>query len=164
VRRLSFLLLIAIVGCTKAPRNAAPGPAPAFELPDLAGGTLSLAALQGKVVVLDFWATWCAPCIAELPDLAQFARKNAPRGVEVIGVVLDSGEPQDISDFVRDHKITYRQLIGNEEVRDAYDANQGYPTTFVIDPAGRLVTRTLGAVPDKFERLQKAVDAALAHP
>jgi thiol-disulfide isomerase/thioredoxin len=163
MRRASVLLLLLASACSHVPRSHG-GPAPAFDLKDLAGGSVSLATLQGKVVVLDFWATWCAPCVAELPELADFSRKNAPRGVEVMGVVFDSGEPKEIADFVRDHKIPYRQLIGTDSVQDAYDANQGFPTTFVIDGKGSLVTRTVGAVPDKFERLQKAVDSVLGHP
>jgi peroxiredoxin len=160
MRRAPLLLILFLSACTR-PMKPAVGPAPAFELKDLAGGTVNLAALQGKVVVLDFWATWCSPCVAELPDLADFARKNASRGVEVMGVVFDSGDPKDVSDFVREHKIPYRQLIGTDSIQDAYDANQGWPTTFVIDPRGTLLSRTVGAVPDKFDRLQKEVDTAL---
>jgi thiol-disulfide isomerase/thioredoxin len=164
MRRVAPLLAVFLVAaCTRAGKPVL-GPAPAFDLKDLAGGNASLQALHGKVVVLDFWATWCSPCVAELPELAEFSRKNAPRGVEVVGVVFDSGEAKEISDFVQEHKIPYRQLIGTDTVQDAYDANQGFPTTFVIDPKGTLVSRVVGAVPDKFERLQKDVDAALAQP
>lgn len=153
----------ASLGCTQAPPAArAIGPAPAFELPDLAGsGKVSLASLSGKVVVLDFWATWCGPCIAEIPDYAEFSSRNRTRGVEVIGVVLDSGEPQEVLDFVREHKISYRQLVGTDKVAEAFGADQGLPTTFVIDGKGVILSKTLGSPPDKFRKLQQTVDAAL---
>jgi thiol-disulfide isomerase/thioredoxin len=114
--------------------------------------------------VLDFWATWCGPCIAEIPEYSEFTRKNQGRGVEVVGVVVDSGDPQDIQDFVREHRITYRQLLGNEETMDAFGGNRGLPTTFVIDRQGVIRKKVMGSVKGKFEDLQKTVDAALGAP
>src|SRR5262245_38145494 len=159
--RASLAALALLAACGPPPKREL-GPAPAFELRDLAGGTATLASFKGKVVVMDFWATWCGPCIAEIPEYAAFLKKNAPRGVEVVGVVCDSGEPQDIQDFVRQHGITYRQLIGDDKVQEAYGSDGGFPTTFVIDGKGTLRVKEVGSSPSKFERLQSAVDAALA--
>jgi peroxiredoxin len=156
---LVTLSLVAASACTKAP--AGKRTAPAFELRDLAGGTVTLSALEGKVVVLDFWATWCGPCLKEIPEYADFWSKNKGRGVEVVGVVVESGEPEEILDFVREHRIPYRQLLGDESVQRDFGATQGLPTTFVIDAGGQIVSKILGSPPDKFARLQKTVDQAL---
>jgi peroxiredoxin len=156
------LLLALAPACGPARKSSEVKAAPVFDLPDLNGGRTSLASLQGKVVIVDFWATWCGPCIQEIPEYAEFWRKNQPRGIEVIGVVMDSGSPQEISDFVRDNKIPYRQLIGDEKTAESFGVNQGYPTTFVIDGKGMIRTKMLGSPPTKFQKLQEVVDAALS--
>ncbi|HEY7509859.1 MAG TPA: TlpA disulfide reductase family protein [Vicinamibacteria bacterium] len=159
-RAVLAVLTTASLAACRAPQSEV-RPAPAFELPDLAGGKVASSQLKGKVVVLDFWATWCGPCIKEIPDYAEFWRKNRSRGVEVVGVVCDSGEPAEIQDFVREYKIPYRQLLGDEEIQVAFGALQGFPTTFVIDGEGVIRKKILGSPPGKFEALQKLVDEAL---
>ncbi len=134
-------------------------PAPAFELSDVGGGRTSLESLKGKVIVLDFWATWCGPCIVEIPEYAQLWRKNHDRGVEIVGVACDS-EPQDVQDVIRAHQIPYRQLLSDGKVESLYGA-EGLPTTFVIDRQGRIRKKFVGTTTEKFDKLQQAIDELL---
>ncbi len=158
---LAIFAVLMSVACGAPPtqQNTA---APPFDLPNLAGGRTTLASFQGKVVVVDFWATWCTPCIKEIPEYTDFYAKNKSRGVEMVGVVFDSGEPSEIQEFLQKTKVAYPQLVGADELLASYKANQGFPTTFVIGKKGQIVKKVLGSPPGKFEGLQKSVDEALA--
>jgi cytochrome c biogenesis protein CcmG, thiol:disulfide interchange protein DsbE len=154
-----LLGLILAGGCI---RNAPlqPRPAPAFDLPALNGGRVSLDSLKGKVVVLDFWATWCNPCLAEIPEYAELWRKNQGRGVEIVGVACES-DPQDVRDLAQAQRIPYRVLMGDDRVSENYGAS-GLPTTYVIDKHGLIRKRLVGMSAGKFKTLQQTVDELLA--
>ena len=135
---------------------------PVFDVATEDGSLKTVSEFFGAVTIVNFWATWCGPCIKEIPEYAEFWRKNQTRGVEVVGVVMESGSPDEILDFIREYKIPYRQLLGDDEIASEFGVNQGLPTTFVIDGEGVIRSKILGSPPTKFEKLQETVDAALA--
>ena len=162
IRLLLAVSAVVVAAACGPPPSQENTVAPPFDLPNIAGGTTSLASYQGKVVVVDFWATWCAPCIKEIPEYTDFYAKNKSRGVEMVGVIFDSGEPSEIQEFLQKTKTSYPQLLGTDDLLGKYNANQGFPTTFIIGKKGQIVKKVLGSPPGKFEGLQKAVDEALA--
>jgi cytochrome c biogenesis protein CcmG/thiol:disulfide interchange protein DsbE len=119
--------------------------APAFTLTDLTGKSVSLADFKGKVVVLDFWATWCPPCRKEIPDFISIQGEYGARGVQVVGVALD--EMPKVQAFVRDNGMNYPVLMGNDDVVARYGGIEGIPTTFIIDRKGKIVDRFEGFRP-----------------
>jgi thiol-disulfide isomerase/thioredoxin len=137
------------------PGDAASAPvlAPDFSLPDLAGGTVSLAELRGRPVVLDFWATWCAPCERQVPVLNAFHDKYGDR-IPVLGIAVDVDGAAAVAPFVRTHELRYRVLLGNEGLAQDYDAF-GFPTLYVIRPDGTIHSAHVGVVTP--EALEQAV-------
>jgi peroxiredoxin len=127
--------------------------APAFALADLDGKTVSSDAFKGKVVILDFWATWCPPCKEEIPHLVRLQSKYRGQGLEVVGLALDAGGAKDVRPFADDHDVNYTMLIGNEDVTKAYGNITMIPTTFVIDRNGKIAHRFVGLIaPEVFEQ------------
>ena len=113
--------------------------APAWKLTDMDGKTVSLADFKGKVVILDFWATWCSPCRDEIPGFVELQKKFGDRGLVVIGVSLDEEGTAFVQKFVKQHGISYPVVLGNKEVAAAYDGIDALPTTFIIDRQGKVV-------------------------
>ncbi len=118
--------------------------APAFSLPDLDGKTVSLADFKGKVIILDFWATWCPPCRAEVPDFVRLQSKYRDKGLAVVGLSMDAGGVKDVRPFAEEFNVNYTMLIAKDETANAYGGIVGIPTTFVLDRQGRIVKKFVG--------------------
>jgi thiol-disulfide isomerase/thioredoxin len=138
---LSIMVLLPGVPSRAEPTGKA---APDWQLSDVNGKPLKLADFKGKVVVLDFWATWCPPCRAEIPGLVALQKKYAGRGLSVIGVSLDERGPAVVKPFMERFAINYPVVMGNDKVLADYGGISAIPTTFVIDRDGNLVAAHQG--------------------
>ncbi len=119
--------------------------APEFSLPLLDGGQASLSQFRGKVVILDFWASWCPPCKREIPDFVDLQQRYGAKGLQVVGVALDDSGP--VRAFAASAGINYPVLLGDDAIARLYGGIEGIPTTFVIDRQGRIVKRYEGYRP-----------------
>jgi peroxiredoxin len=119
-------------------------PAPDFSLMDLSGTRVSLSEYRGKVVLLDFWATWCDPCKTEIPHFTEMQSRYGPQGLQVIGVSMDDDE-KPVRDFQQQFKMNYPVAMGNADLAGQYGGILGLPITFVIDRQGRIAARHIGA-------------------
>ncbi|MEK6406022.1 MAG: cytochrome c biogenesis protein CcdA [Acidobacteriota bacterium] len=130
-----------------AASGAAPELAPAISLNLLNGGALSLESLRGKVVVVDFWATWCVPCLSEIPMFNQLKKDYQPRGVEVVAISLDEEGAAKVKPFLKAHPMDYTQVIGDRSTAGAFNVDDSsLPVTLLIDRQGRIRFRHVGIV------------------
>ncbi len=122
-------------GEEKAPQEFVHEKAPDFSLEDLDGNRVSLSALKGKVCLVNFWATWCGPCRAEIPILSELHERFSKKGLVILGLSTDR-EEHVVKEFRKEKKIKYPLLMATEEVRKAYGGVAGVPTTFIVDKKG----------------------------
>jgi len=119
-------------------------PAPDFTLPQLNGASLQLSTYRGKIVLLDFWATWCEPCRQEIPAFVDLQNKYGAQGLQIVGVSMDDG-PEPVQIFCQHFKMNYPVVMGNARLGDLYGGVLGLPIAFLIDRDGRIRKRHIGA-------------------
>jgi peroxiredoxin len=120
--------------------------APDFTLKDSNGKTVTLSEYKGKVVLLNFWATWCGPCKIEIPWFMDFEQRYKDRGFAVLGVSMDEEGWDAVKPYVDEKRINYRVAMGNDSVGDLYGGIESLPTTFVIDRDGRVAAAHKGLI------------------
>jgi peroxiredoxin len=157
-----FLLLAILLLSACSSKGAGAGVAPDFSLQDTAGRTVSLTDLRGRYVIIDFWASWCPPCLKSIPELAELHRKYRENGIAVIGISVDDpGKLDDraLAKFKEQHRIDYTIVRGNNQVIRDYSGSGGMslPTMFFVDREGRIVEKLVGFLPGRVEKSIKKI-------
>jgi peroxiredoxin len=142
----AFLSALLAAAALRAGDDFKAAPAPAWQLPDVDGRVINSDQFKGKVVVLDFWATWCPPCRAEIPGYVDLQRKYGRQGLAIVGVSLDRGGPDVVRRFLGDEKVNYQVVLGDDNIVGAFGGVEAIPTTFIIDRHGVVRYRKVGAM------------------
>ncbi len=144
------IAMLAFTGCggdggaASAPQAAIP-----FELERLGGGSVGLESYRGKLLLLDFWATWCPPCVLEVPELNAFYAEHREAGVEVLAIAVDGDAPE-LEGFSREHGIAYPVAIGGEELARRYGGS-AFPFHVLVSADGRVLERLEPGFHDRLE-------------
>lgn len=141
---------LAVSAAVLRAESVPPQPAPAWTLTDVDGKAVSSEQFKGKVLVVDFWATWCGPCREEIPGYIALQKKYGREKLAVIGVSLDRQGPAVVKKFIEKNGVDYQIVMGSDEVVAAFGGDEGIraiPTTFIVDRSGNIVDRKMGAEP-----------------
>jgi len=133
---------------------------PAWELHNLDGETVSNEDFAGEVMLVDFWATWCPPCRAMIPNLIELQEDYADKGFTVVGISLDQEGSEKVAAFKEEYGVNYPMLMGDSAVTEAFGGIQFLPTSFLIDGQGRILARHVGLV--EKATLETEINRALA--
>ena len=134
---------------------------PQLNLQDFDGKAIPSDQFKGNIIVLDFWATWCVPCIAEIPTLNRLQEKYGAQGVTVLGVTMASGEAAEVKPFIGRNKMKYKVLMGDDD--QVYDLNVvAFPTTYLVTRDMKVFRRYIGAGPKKAAELEADIQKLLA--
>ena len=148
MKQVAIVLIIAVIAVAgaAASRPAAGLAAPNFTVKDIEGKIITLADLKGKVVLVNFWATWCPPCRAEIPDFVAFYNENKDRGLEIVGLSVDEMTAAKLKPFVKQFKMTYPVALATSKIIRDFDPGDAIPTTIVIDRKGNIRDKQVGAM------------------
>ncbi len=130
---------------------------PQFVVQDLEGANINSAQFQGKVLIIDFWATWCGPCLTEIPAYNALNKKYADQNFHLLGIALSSGDAATLKPFAQKHNMEYPVYVGSQDAAAAFGNIAVMPTTFVLDQNGAIVKAIKGAGPGKIEQLDALI-------
>ena len=128
-----------------------------FEAVDLEGRAVNGLDLKEKIVLMDFWAVWCVPCLDAIPELNQLMSEFDGEEFQIVGIASYSGTGDDVKQFLEDHPADYTMVVGDEDLVHRYGVI-GYPTYFLIDPDGNIQEKYVGALPGLMERIRSDVE------
>ena len=154
-----LVLAVSLAACTlpsNSPFGGSSQPAPQFSLPNLDGKQVSLKDFANKVVIVDFWATWCGPCRQEIPHLNRLYEDYRGKGFEIVGISMDTDEPESIKKFTKDFRMEYTIVIGNDNVAQDFGV-AGYPTTVILDRKGNIVKKYTGFLPSFVPEMERTI-------
>lgn len=140
------------------PPPAAGTMAPGFIAPQLEGGDLSLGDMQGKVVLIDFWATWCPPCVASMPALSRMQEQFGKRGFSVVGINQEPGDEARVRAFIASRNLDFQMVVDPGPISLSYGVHS-LPSSFLIDESGYIRAAFRGLVSER--RLERAIEAVL---
>ncbi|MGD1074666.1 MAG: TlpA disulfide reductase family protein [Thermodesulfovibrionales bacterium] len=161
----AVMVVFLAVSCAKeksAGVQEGKGPSPDFTLRDVQGGKVSLSGLRGRVVLLEFWATWCPPCRESIPELNEIFKKYKDRGLAVLGISMDSDGDASatVSSFMKEQPMLYPVVIDDGKVSTQYGVTS-IPSLFLIDKNGNVVKRFSGFMPGLAESLSNDIERLL---
>lgn len=145
LRILFSASLVAVAASFVQAATVAPTPAPAWALKDVEGKTVNFDQFKGKVVVIDFWATWCPPCREEIPGYIALQEKYGKDGLVIVGVSLDRKGPSVVKPFMEKFGMNYVVVMGDESTVESFGGFRGIPTTFIIDREGNIRDKKTGS-------------------
>jgi thiol-disulfide isomerase/thioredoxin len=153
---IAGLILLAVI-IFKKPAPATIGPMPQFKLVKINGGDLKSEELKGKVLIVDFWASWCGPCKSEIPKFNKLAASLAGKDFAMIGYAVDSGDSEDVQKAAKELGIQYQVVMGTDEVTAAFGNYIGLPTTFIVGKDGKIYKKYEGAPAGVVDQIAKDV-------
>jgi thiol-disulfide isomerase/thioredoxin len=160
--RIAGNLLVASCMAVALWSCAPPRTAPEFDLEKVTGGRVRSADLKGKVVVVDFWATWCVPCKVEIPHYNELIARMKGKNFAFIGVTFDAETAKDVEPYIEDLKISYPITMGNEDVNNGFGGEGLFPTTFLVGKDWKVYAKWEGATPGKIQELEDGINLLLA--
>ena len=159
-----FAIAFSAASCKKAERSRVveEGKAPDFTLSDVSGKKVTLSELRGKVVVVEFWATWCPPCNDAVPEINKVYEKYKDKNVQVLAIAVDEGGDvaSKLNSFVKEHRANYPVLIDDKKVNVSYGVGN-IPVAFIIDKEGKVAKKHIGFMEELSERISRDIEALL---